>query len=191
MSANEAKWRHIEDRLSRWAGALVAGLTQDERRLAWLASKALLRRPTDRPLTAPPLTVESAFEAAVQRLHAARGGDDLSELAFRRLVREGYLIDRAESLAGFCADLDASTRLEVASLACFAHQQRGQAPRNAVTQALHLAFDRAHHPEAEVREQSARTLVAVLEQVEASPVLRHAVAGFVSDHMRTLDGLLR
>jgi hypothetical protein len=191
MSSNDAKWRHIEDRLNGWAGTLVAGLSQAELRLAWLASRALLRRPTGRPLTAPPLTVESAFEASVQRLRAARGGDELSELAFGRLVREGYLLDRAESLAGFCADLDSATRLEVATLACFAHQQRGQAPRNAVTQALHLAFDRAHHPEAEVREQSARTLVAVLEQVEASPVMRHAVAVFVSDHMRTLDGLLR
>jgi hypothetical protein len=190
MSSRDAKWRHIENRLDGWAGHLLDGLSREERHQAWLAGKAILRRPGGRPLTAPPLTVESAFEAAVQRLRAARAGDELSERAFDRLLREGYLADREESLAGFTADLDGPTRREISALACFAHRQRGAAPREAVVQALRLAYDRAHHPDPAQRDESARTLEAVLGQVEASPLLRHAVEDFVAEHMRTLHGVL-
>ena len=119
----------------------MRGLSQAEQRQAWLGAKALMRRPAGRPPSSP-LAVESAFEASIQRLRAARAGDELAKMAFSRLVREGHLIDREEGLASFTADLDPSTRLEVAALACFAHRQR------------------------------------------------HAVAGFVAAHMRTLDGLL-
>jgi hypothetical protein len=189
MTPNEMKWKQIEDRLQGWAAELVRDLSQAEQRQAWLGAKALLRRPSGKPPSSP-LAVESAFEASIQRLRAARGGDELAQMAFTRLVREGYLIDRDESLAGFTADLDASTRLEVAALACFAHRQRKVEPREAVLQALRLAFDCRHHPEQARREESAGTLRAVLAQVEESRVLRHAVAGFVADHMRTLDGLL-
>jgi len=188
MSSNERKWRQIEDRLNGWAGALVAGLSQSEQRQAWLGAKALLRRPAGRPPSSP-LAMESAFEASVQRLRAAKGGDELSTMAFARLVREGYLIDREESLAGFGADLDAPARLEVAALACFAHRQRNLEPREAVIQALRLAFDARHHPEAAQREESTLALRKVVAEVNGSPVMRHAVLGFVADHMRTLDGL--
>ena len=189
MSSSERKWRQIEDRLNGWAGALIAGLSQAEQRRAWLGAKALLRRPAGRPPSSP-LAVESAFEASIQRLRAAKAGDELAEMAFARLVREGYLIDREESLAGFSADLDAATRLEVAALACFAHRQRRLEPREAVIQAFRLAYDRLHHPDDALREDSARALREVVAQVDGSPVLRHAVLGFVADHMRTLDGLL-
>lgn len=190
MSPNDAKWLHIQNRLQGWAGSLLAGLSREEQHQAWLAGKALLRRPGGRPLTAPPLTVESAFEAAVQRLRAARAGDELSARAFERLLREGYLADREESLAGFTADLDDPTRREVSALACFAHRQRGAPPREAVVQALRLAYDRAHHPDPALRAESARTLEAVLRQVEASPLLLHSVEDFVAEHMRTLQGFL-
>lgn len=190
MSSMEAKWRHIEVRLAGWAAGLVDGLSQAEQRQSWLACKALLRRPSSRPLSAPPLSVECAFEAAVQRLRSARAGDEVAAQAFERLVRDGYLVDREESLASFAADLDEATRLEVAALACFAYRQRGQPPREAIAKALCLAYDRLHDPDEVTRERSARTLDAVLEQVEASPVLRAAVAGFAADHMVSLDGLL-
>ena len=134
--------------------------------------------------------MESAFEAAVQRLRAARAGDELAAQAFERMVLEGYLADREESLAGFTADLDASTRQEVSALACFAHRQRGLPPPEAVMQALRLAYDRTHHPDPLLRGESARTLEAVLAQVEATPVLRLAVASFVAEHLRTLGGLV-
>ena len=188
-SSNERKWRQVEDRLNGWAWAPVAGLSQAERRQAWLGAKALLRRPAGRPPSSP-LAVESAFEASIQRLRAAKGGDELAMLAFARLVREGYLIDREESLAGFSADLDAPTRLEVAALACFAHRQRSLEPREAVLHALRLAYDGLHHPEDARREESIWTLQEVVDQVNGSPVMRHAVLGFVAEHMRTLDGLL-
>jgi hypothetical protein len=190
MPSSERAWRQIEDRLKGWAVGLVAGLTLAEQRQAWLAAKALVRRPTSRRHSSP-LAMESAFEAAVQRLRAAKAGDELSMQAFERLVREGYLIDREESLAGFTADLDSVTRLEVAALGSFAHRERNLEPREAVVQALRLAYDRAHHPVEVQRLESARALHEVLVQVEQSPVLRHSVAGFVADHMRTLDGLLR
>jgi len=189
MSSSERKWKQVEDRLHGWAAILVEGLSQAEQRRAWLGAKALLRRPAGRPPSSP-LAVESAFEASVQRLRAAKGGDELSMMAFARLVREGYLIDREESLAGFGADLDAPTRLEVAALACFAHRQRSLEPREAVLQALRLAFDALHHPEDAQREESTRALREVVAQVNGSPVMRHAVLGFVADHMRTVDGLL-
>jgi hypothetical protein len=54
--------------------------------------------------------------------------------------------------------------------------------------ALRLAYDSAHHPEPALREDSSRMLVAVLKQVEASPVLRHAVASLVVDHLRSFAG---
>jgi hypothetical protein len=187
MATTDEKWMQIEARLSGWAAALLDGLTQAERRQAWLASRALVRRPASRSLTAAPLSVESAFEAAVQRLLAARAGDAASGQAFERLVRDGYLADREESLPDFGAGLDPSTRLEVASLACFAHRQRGEETREAVMKALRLAYDRTHHPDEAQREQSAQTLTAVLGQVEASPLLRHAVGGFVADHLRSFE----
>jgi hypothetical protein len=189
VKPNELKWKQVEDRLQGWASELVKGLSQAEQREAWLGAKALLRRPTGRPPSTP-LAVESAFEASIQRLRAAKAGDDLSLMAFLRLVREGYLIDRDESLASFTADLDPSTRLEVAALACFAHRQRHAEPREAVLQALRLAYDCRHHPEQVRRDESAGALRTVLSQVEESPLLRHAVTGFVNSHMRTLDGLL-
>jgi hypothetical protein len=190
MAAGDAKWRHVESRLAGWAASLIEGLSVEDQRRAWLAGTALLRRPRDRPTTAPPLTMESAFEAAVQRLRAARAGDELAAQAFERLVLEGYHADREESLAGFTADLDASTRQEVAALACFAHRQRGLPPPEAVTHALRLAYDRFHHPDLVLRGESARTLEAVLAQVETTPVLRLAVASFVASHLRTLGGLV-
>jgi hypothetical protein len=190
MAPGDAKWRHVESRLAGWAASLIEGLSVEEQRRAWLAGKALLRRPRGRPTTAPPLTVESAFEAAVQRLRAARAGDELAAQAFERMVLEAYLADREESLAGFTADLDASTRQEVSALACFAHRQRGLPPPEAVVQALRLAYDRTHHPDPLLRGESARTLEAVLAQVEATPVLRLAVASFVAEHLRTLGGLV-
>jgi hypothetical protein len=190
MAPGDAKWRHVESRLAGWAASLIEGLSVEEQRRAWLAAKALLRRPRGRPAAAPPLTVESAFEAAVQRLRAARAGDELAAQAFERMVLEGYLADREESLAGFTADLDASTRQEVSALACFAHRQRGLPPPEAVVQALRLAYDRTHHPDPLLRGESARTLEAVLAQVEATPVLRLAVASFVAEHLRTLGGLV-
>jgi hypothetical protein len=78
----------------------------------------------------------------------------------------------------------------VAALACFAHLQRGLEPREAVIQALRLAYDSAHHPDAALREESVRTLREVVAQVNDSAELHHAVLGFVADHMRTLEGLL-
>jgi hypothetical protein len=183
MSTMDAKWRHIELRLSGWAGELVEGLTQAEQRQAWLACKALLRRPAGRPPTAPPLSVECAFEAAVERLRAARAGDEVSSQAFERLVRDGYLLDREESLAGFAADLDEAVRLEVAALACFAFRQRGEPPREAISRALRLAYDRDHAADEAARQLSARTLAAVLDQVRASPALKSAVEGFAASHM--------
>jgi hypothetical protein len=190
MAAGDAKWRHVESRLAGWAAGLIEGLSVEEQRRAWLAGTALLRRPRREPISAPPLTVESAFEAAVQRLRAARAGDELAAQALERMVLEGYLADREESLAGFTADLDASTRQEVAALACFAHRQRGLPPPEAIMQALRLAYDRTHHPDPVLRGESARTLEAVLAQVEATPVLRLAVASFVAEHLRTLGGLV-
>jgi hypothetical protein len=189
VTPNDLKWKQVEAGLQGWAAELVRGLSQAEQRQAWLGAKALLRRPTGRPPSSP-LAVESAFEASIQRLRAGQAGDELAQVAFGRLVREGYLIDRDESLASFTADLDPSTRLEVAALACFAHRQRHAEPREAVLQALRLAYDCRHHPEAARRDESAGALRTVLAQVEESPVLRHAVAGFVNSHMRTLDGLL-
>jgi hypothetical protein len=188
MSTMQAKWKHIELRLAGWAGTLVEGLTQAEQRQAWLACKALLRRPSNRPLNSPPLTMECAFEAAVERLRAARAGDESSAQALERLVRDGYVLDREESLAGFAADLDEALRLEVAALACFAYRQRGEPPREAISRALRLAYDRDHASDEAARQLSARTLSAVLDQVRASPVLRSAVEGFAADHMRSLDG---
>jgi hypothetical protein len=190
MAPGDAKWRHVDSRLAGWAASLIEGLGVEDRRRAWLAAKALLRRPRRERITALPLTVESAFEAAVQRLRAARAGDELAAQAFERMVLEGYLADREESLAGFTADLDASTRQEVSALACFAHRQRGLPPPEAVVQALRLAYDRTHHPDPLLRGESARTLEAVLAQVEATPVLRLAVASFVAEHLRTLGGLV-
>lgn len=189
MSTIETKWKQTEVRLSGWAATLVAGLTQAEQRQAWLASKAILRQTSSRPLTAPPLSVECAFEAAIQRLCAAKAGDEVSAQALERLVRDGYLVDREESLAAFTADLDEATRHEVAALACFAFRQRGQPPREAVLKALRIAFDRVHDPDEAARLRSARTLAAVLEQVKASPELHQAVAGFAADHLRSLDRL--
>jgi len=189
MSPGDAKWRHVGNRLRGWAASLVEGLTEGEQHRAWLAGKALLRRPDGRPPDASPLSVEAAFEAAVQRLRAGKAGDEVSALAFERLVRQGYLADREESLPGFTADLDLPARQEVSALACILHRRRGTTPRSAVTEALRIAYDRAHHPDPALREESAGTLRAAVERVEASAVLRLAVASFVADHMRTLDGL--
>ena len=182
VSPIETKWKTVEDLLKGLARPLVAGLSQAELRQAWLAAQALLRRPASR--STPSLSPESAFEAALQRLRAGRSGEAPAVQAWERLLREGYRLDREESLAGFAADLDEDTRREVAALACFAHLQRQVEPREAVVQALRLGNDRAHHPDPVVRDESDRTLRSVVTQVEASPALRHALAGFVAEHLQ-------
>jgi hypothetical protein len=178
------------DPLGRRAQELVAGLTPSEQEQAWLASMALLRRARADPSITTPLPVESAFEAAVHRLRAAKGGDEVALLGFGRLVREGYLAAREESLASFTADLDQSTRLAVTTLACFAHRTSGQAPEEAVLQALRVAYDRVYDPDQALVERSAQVLAAALQEVEASSALRNQVTRFVTGHMRSLDGLL-
>jgi hypothetical protein len=183
-------WRHVEARLSGWAATLVVDLSTAERGQAWLASRALLRRPASQLPSVPPLSVESAFEAAVQRLRAARAGDLRSAEAFERMVRDGYACDRDERLASFSADLDPEGRREVAALACFAHRQRGEPAREAVVRALRLAYDRDHDPDPSLRERSAGTLSGVLEQVAATPALSRAAASFVTAHQQALAGLL-
>jgi hypothetical protein len=188
---NDAKWKQLADRLGGWAAALVAGLNEADRRLAFLAAQGLRRRPTGRTPDASRLSTECALEAVLQRLLAARGGDREAAQAYERLVREGYVAHREESMDGFAAGLDGPARLEVAALACQAHRQGRLPPREAVTQALRVAFDRAHHPEVALRTEAARTLAGVGQQVELSPALRQAVFGFVAAHLGDLDGLLR
>jgi lactam utilization protein B len=134
--------------------------------------------------------VESAFEAAVQRLRAAKGGDEVALLGFGRLVRDWYLAAREESLASFTSDLDQPTRLAVTTLACFAHRTQGQAPEEAVLQALRVAYDRTYDPDEALVERSAQVLAAALQEVEASTALRRQVTRFVTGHMGSLDGLL-
>jgi hypothetical protein len=187
MSSIERKWKTVEDRLKGWATPLIAGLTRADLREAWMAAQALQRRPASR--TTPSLSPESAFEAALQRLQAARSGGGPAVQAWERLLREGYRLDREESLAGFTADLDGAAWDELAALACFAHRERGLEPREAVIQALRLGYDRALHPDPAVRDESDRTLRSVVAQVGASPAMRQAVAGFAAVHMRPLEGL--
>ena len=187
----DAKWKHLEDCLGSRGTELLAGLSEAERHQAWLATKALLRRPAGRARASPLLTAESAFEAAIQRLRAARAGDAASELAFGRLVREGYEADREECLGGLAAGLDRRAWQEVSGLAFLAYRQGRVSPRDAITQALRVAFDRDRHPEPTVRAESVRTLTAVGKQLEVSPGLGQDAAGFVLDHLGDLDGLLR
>ncbi len=177
-------------RLSDWAEALVADLTPAEQEQAWLASMALLRRTTIDPFFGCPLPVEASFEAALQRLRDAKAGDLVAAEAFDRLVREGYLAAREESLASFTSGLDQATRLAVTALACFSHSTRGQPPQEAVLQALRVAYDRAHEPDPALARRSDQMLATALQEVEGSAALRQAVTSFVTGNMRTLEGLL-
>jgi len=176
--------------LGRRAQELVDGLTPSEQEQAWLASMALLRRARADPSVTAPLPVEAAFDSAIQRLRAAKGGDEVALLGFGRLVREGYLAAREESLASFTADLDQPTRLAVTTLACFAHRTSGQPPEEAVLQALRVAYDRVYDPDEALVERSAQMLAAALQEVAASTALRNQVTRFVTGHMGSLDGLL-
>lgn len=190
MPQNDVELQALLDRLSDWAEALVAGLTPAEQEQAWLASMALLRRTTIDPFFGCPLPVEASFEAALQRLRDAKAGDAVAAEAFDRLVREGYLAAREESLATFTSGLDQSTRLAVTALACFSHSAGGQPPQEAVLQALRVAYDRAHEPDQALAQRSDQLLATALQEVEGSMALRHAVTSFVTGNMRTLEGLL-
>jgi hypothetical protein len=190
MPQNDVELQALLDRLRDWAEALVADLTPAEQEQAWLASMALLRRTAIDPFFGSSLPVEASFEAALRRLRDAKSGDPVAADAFGRLVREGYLAAREESLATFTTGLDQSTRLAVTALACFSHNSHGQPPQEAVMQALHLAYDRVNEPDKDLAQRSEQMLAAALQEVEGSSVLRHAVTSFVTRNMRTLDGLL-
>lgn len=180
---SDETWKEIEELLGGWAAPLVAGLDDTDRHQLWLATKALLRRQAGGPGLAARLSVESAFEAALQRLRGARAGDERSQQAFGRLVTEGYLLDREDRLADFVARLDRRSSLAVSALACLAHRQRALAPAEAVRQARRIAFDRDHHPELLARDQAGATLRTVLSQLERSASLQRSVRDFVTAHL--------
>jgi tRNA U55 pseudouridine synthase TruB len=191
MPVNDPKLKDMLARLSGWAEKLVAGLTPAEQEQAWLASMALLRRTRVDPFSeASPLPVESSFEAAIERLRASKAGDEDASRTFERLVREGYLAAREESLASFTSDMDQPTRLAVTALACFSHHAHGQPPQEAVMEALRVAYDRDHEPDEALLRRSTHMLATALEEVEGSTVLRHALIKFVSGNMGSLGGLL-
>ena len=98
MTIPKPKPSLLEAQPDGWAAPLVAGLTPEERRQVWTASVALRRRPFGGPAREQ-LSVECAFEAAAQRLRAAKAGDEASAQAFDRLVREGDLAGREDDEA--------------------------------------------------------------------------------------------